>query len=470
MSQAAAPTSSSTSHPTALWFIFWGEFAERCCYYGMRAILMLYLVRYLRLADEDANSTYSYYKMACYLFPLLGGFIADRFLGKYWTIVGFAVPYVIGQALLAFGDRSTLIFALGLLAFGSGVIKPNISSLLGMTYDQLRPGQEYLRFKAFQYFYFAINVGALLSMFALPLIRDAIQGDQPKDILLQTEEQKVRMGLAYSVAFSIPAALMFFSLILFAIGKQYYAVEKVHEPDPNESEQPGSTWKVIGPLLGVFLLYVLFWIPYEHNDTQWVLFANKYMLLELPWTGSDGTPAKISADAFQWINSLGVLILIPFFAWFWPKVDPTGRRISPIQKIALGLLFTATGPAVMTFCAWMASRGMTVSCLWLILAYFMLTTGEVLAYGTGLDFSYGQAPSKMKSQITACFLLTNAIGNFINASWGRNYDNPEAAFPMSPLAFFSVDMALPLTGAVLVLIVGRKFHQAHVSGTKPNVT
>jgi dipeptide/tripeptide permease len=452
-----------TTHPTALWFIFWGEFAERCCYYGMRAILALYLANYLRLPKEDATSYYSYYKMACYLFPILGGIIADRFLGKYWTIVGFAIPYVIGQTLLAFGDRSTLVFALGLLAFGSGVIKPNISSLLGMTYDQLRPGQDYLRFKAFQYFYFSINVGALLSMFALPLIRDYIQGEQPKDLTTQTAEQKAAMGLAYSVAFSIPAALMFFSLILFAIGKKHYAVEKVNEKEPLD-ENPAEKWKVIGSLLGVFLLYVLFWIPYEHNDVQWVFFAEKYMSMELPWNGSDGNPVKISADAFQWINSLGVLILIPFFAFFWPKVDPTGKKISPIQKIALGLVFTATGPAVMTLCAWMASQGMKVSCLWLIFAYFMLTIGEVLAYGTGLDFSYAQAPAKMKSLITACFLLSNAIGNFINASWGRCYDNKEAWFPTTPLSFFAIDMALPLTGAILVLIIGRKFHKSHVNG------
>jgi dipeptide/tripeptide permease len=467
MSNAPPAPTGPTSHPPALWFIFWGEFAERCCYYGMRAILMLYLVNSLRMPEEDANSYYSYYKMACYLFPILGGIIADRFLGKYWTIVGFAVPYVIGQALLAFGDRSTLVFALGLLAFGSGVIKPNISSLLGMTYDQLRPGQEYLRFKAFQYFYFSINVGALLSMFALPLVRDYIQGDQPKDLTLQTAAQKASMSLAYSVAFSIPAALMFASLILFAIGKAKYAVERVNEPDPADEANPGEKWKVIGSLLGVFLLYVLFWIPYEHNDTQWVLFAKKYMSLETPWLAAIGGPTKLSADAFQWINSLGVLILIPFFAWFWPRVDPTGKKVSPIQKIALGLLFTATGPAVMTLCAWMATQGMTVSCLWLVLAYFMLTIGEVLAYGTGLDFSYGQAPAKMKSLITACFLLSNAIGNFINASWGRNYDNPEGRIPLSPMGFFTVDMALPLTGAFLVLIVGRKFHRAHVTGTKP---
>ncbi len=462
---AAENSAHSNRHPAALYFIFWGEFAERSCYYGMRAILALYMTTYLLIPEADATSYYSWFKMACYLLPLLGGVIADRWLGKYWTIVGFAVPYVLGQCLLTFGDRDTLLFALGLLAFGSGVIKPNISSLLGMTYDQKRPGNINLRFAAFQYFYFAINIGALVSMLALPLVRDSIQGEQPKEITMQTPEQRERMKAAYTTAFAIPAALMFASLIVFAIGKKHYATETSPQAEPvMTEEEKRNQWKVLGSLLGVFLLYVLFWIPYEHNDIQWIFFAKKYMTLDTPWLARVGGPEKLSADAFQWINSLGVLVLIPFFAWYWPKVDPTGRRISPIQKISLGLVFTACGPAVMALCAYMTEDGAKVSCLWLVLAYFLLTLGEVLTYGTGLDFSYAQAPKSMKSSITACFLLTNAIANFINSFWGRNYDNPEAALPLTPFGFFSVDTALPLLGAVLVLIIGRKFHLAHIQG------
>src|SRR4051812_21406528 len=90
----------SQRHPAALWFFFWGEFAERSSYYGMRAILFLYLTQALRLSDADANRDYSAFKMACYFLPLLGGIIADRWLGRYWTIVGFSVPYVLGHFIL----------------------------------------------------------------------------------------------------------------------------------------------------------------------------------------------------------------------------------------------------------------------------------------------------------------------------------------------------------------------------------
>src|SRR4029077_18120028 len=149
----------------------------------MRAILLLYMTSALHYSVTDATPLYSAFKMACYFLPLVGGYIADRWLGRYWTIVGVSVPYVLGQFLLTIpGDSSRLILgvpadrlmlfgALILLAAGSGVIKPNISTLMGQTYDQQRPGQERLRSAAFMWFYLSINIGALISQFAMPEIR-----------------------------------------------------------------------------------------------------------------------------------------------------------------------------------------------------------------------------------------------------------------------------------------------------------
>jgi dipeptide/tripeptide permease len=344
----AAPANSR--HPKGLYFIFWGEFAERSCYYGMRAILPLYMTQLFLINEADANSYYSWFKTAAYLLPLLGGFIADRFLGRYWSIVAFSIPYVIGQLFMATANQDFLFLSLGLLAFGSGMIKPNISSLLGMTYDQQRPGDVSLRGQAFYLFYFAINIGAFISMLALPLLRDYIQ-------------KHYSMKLAYQIAFSIPAVLMVGALFVFALGKKYYAKEVPQETVKLTWEEKIAQWKSLIPLLSVFLLIVLFWIPYEHNDTQWVFFAKKYMNLNTPWLAAIGGPEAVSADAFQWINSLGVLILIPFFAWFWPKVDPTGRRISPIQKMSWGFVFTACGPMIMALCAYLAQGGALVSSL-----------------------------------------------------------------------------------------------------------
>src|SRR4051812_47557151 len=120
---AAPPGLVPTSHPPAIWFFFWGEFAERSSYYGMRAILFLYMTQALKLSDTEAGPLYSAFKMACYFLPLLGGYLADRWFGRYWTIVGFSVPYVPGHFILGIPNNTALFIALALLAGGSGVIK-----------------------------------------------------------------------------------------------------------------------------------------------------------------------------------------------------------------------------------------------------------------------------------------------------------------------------------------------------------
>src|ERR1700759_4952186 len=115
---AALPPDKATGHPPAIWYFFWGEFAERCSYYGMRAILFLYLTKALHFSDTQATPIYSAFKMACYFLPLLGGIIADRWLGRYWTIVGFSVPYVLGHFILGIPNEIAMFAALGLLAGG----------------------------------------------------------------------------------------------------------------------------------------------------------------------------------------------------------------------------------------------------------------------------------------------------------------------------------------------------------------
>src|SRR5262245_15714728 len=140
---APAPTRtgffhSLRQHPKGFWFFFWVEFAERCSYYGMAAILVRYMDERLGMGEAGSVMGMSFFKAACYFLPLLGGWVADRYFGKYWTIVGFSIPYILGQYLVGFGNIPMLIVALSLLAMGSGVIKPNISTLMGMTYDQQR--------------------------------------------------------------------------------------------------------------------------------------------------------------------------------------------------------------------------------------------------------------------------------------------------------------------------------------------
>src|SRR5262249_4575671 len=264
----------------------------------------------------------SNFKTACYLLPLLGGFLADRYFGRYWTIVGFSIPYVAGHFILGSDSRMMMFFALALLAGGSGVIKPKISTLLGQTYDQQRPGQERLRTAAFNLFYLAINIGAVISQFGLPMVRD-------------------KWG--YEAAFRFPAWLMVAALIAFALGKPFYGKDVFvhHKLTPDEKAQQR---KALGRLLGIFALIVLFWVPYEQNDNLWVFFSRDYVNRTVQFGSWSYT---FSPDQIQFLNPLFVIILIPTFVLLFRVIDPHTRFFTAMMKIQLGFIFTAAAAGTM---------------------------------------------------------------------------------------------------------------------------
>jgi len=455
--QAAVPT----THPTGFFFIFWGEFAERCCYYGMRAILFVYLTQILKYSDPDATSLYSYFKAACYLLPLLGGFLADRYFGKYNTIVSFSVFYVIGLFVLCIPTREALILALILMACGSGVIKPNISTLMGLTYDQKRPGQLELRSAGFRWFYFSVNIGALVSMLFLPIIRKEVT------------ERSGNPTLGFQVAFVLPAILMVIALAVFALGKKHYAVE-VRQTRELTPEEKRERWNVLGTLFGVFALMVFFWMAYEQNDNLWIAFIRDNVNTNLNLGFTSYTFAN---EGFQFVNSACVLLFIPIFNWFFRRVDPMGTRISPMAKMLAGFILTGLAFGVMALAAKSAQGGEKVSAWWIVWSYVVLTIGEVLVYGTGLELSFAAAPATMKSFVTACFLMTNTLGNLLNSVVSQLYNqstavNADDSVPLhylkkvvaglgvdriSPQAFYMNTLYMMLIASLVFYFVGRRF-------------
>jgi len=496
-------------HPPAIWFFFWGEFAERSSYYGMRAILFLYMTKALHFADTDAGPIYSAFKMACYFLPLVGGYIADRWLGRYWTIVGFSVPYVIGQFLLAapvdasqpiFGipaDRFMLFSALILLAGGSGVIKPNISTLMGQTYDQKRPGRERLRSAAFMWFYLSVNIGALVSMFALPVVRNQYilnnlspevraaaeaAASEGADVSSFASDELIRR--AFSVAFQVPAWLMLISLGVFAAGKSFYAVETPERRELTD-EQKRLRLQTLGRLFGIFALVVLFWFGYEHNDTLWIAFTRDYVDRKVPFLTN-----PISPDQLQFLNSLFVILSIPVFNFVFARYDPDVKIFTPMRKILAGFILTAAAISIMSLAGFLAQghtevvmRGdkmvevsaARVSVWWPALAYVVLTLGEVLLYGTMLELAYAAAPKSMKGFVTACFLVTNTLGNFLNMLWmpmygGSLVDPLDKRGPLPPGQFFGMTALVVLLAAFVFVFVGRKFERSYSDAAAAGVT
>jgi dipeptide/tripeptide permease len=347
---AAAPQ----GHPTGFWFFFWGEFAERCSYYGMRAILALYMVDRLGISKADAGTYMSLFIAACYFFPLIGGYVADNFLGKYWTIVLFAIPYVLAQFIVGIEDRYVVFAALALLAMGSGVIKPNISTLMGLTYDQQRPGQEQLRSNAFSWFYMAINIGAALSQFAMPWLR--------------TE-------YGYRVAFLFPAGLMAIALAIFAAGKRFYGREVIERKvigAPGESIPEGRTvtglpvrytvvtaeekaadralkLQTLGRIGLLFLTVMFFWAIFDQSASTWIFFADTYMDTNI-------FGYEVSADAFQAFNPVFIICFLPLSVILFNSLANKGYKIRATDKMVAGFVLTALSMVIMSLSGFLAGQ------------------------------------------------------------------------------------------------------------------
>lgn len=348
------PADVPTTHPIGFRFFFWGEFAERCSYYGMRAILALYMTERLGVDKADAGTFMSLFIAACYFFPLIGGYIADNFFGKYWTIVGFSVPYVVAQFIVGIENKYLVFLALTLLAMGSGVIKPNISTLMGLTYDQQRPGQEQLRTSAFSWFYMSINIGAALSQFGMPWLR--------------TE-------FGYQVAFLFPAALMAVALVIFAAGKRYYAKEKIVRKVVGDTATPlapattvtgvpveyqvvtereladerAMKVTVLTRIGLLFLTVMFFWAIFDQSASTWIFFADTYMDCTL-----FGVPA--SADSIQAFNPVFIVALVPVSVWLFKTLDRKGYKVKATQKMIVGFVLTGLSMVIMAAAGYLAGQ------------------------------------------------------------------------------------------------------------------
>ena len=421
-------------HPIGFWFIFWGELAERCAFYGIRALLFVYLTTILGFTDAYATQVSATYKAGCYLTPLLGGFLADRFLGKYWTIVGFSVPYVCGMLLMGAGTEYAVYGGLALLALGSGTIKPNISTLMGLTYDERRPGQTKLRDDAFYMFYFAINLGAVISSYLLPIVAkpDGAFGDR-----------------GYFVGFMIAAGLMALALALFASGKRHYAHEQVRHREPLTPEQRAEQWTVLYRIGGLFLLVSLWWAAYDLKDNIWIAFARERIDLEVTpgWTLQ---PNQLIA-----LNPFLILILVPTLNLFWKLVDPTGERFPSPRKMFIGFLLMSATYAVLAGAGYLSGAGSRVSILWMVAAFFIMTVSEVMVSVIGLELAFRAAPPRMKSFVTACWLLTVFVANLLTIpiAGSKFYER------FGPGPFFAGYAVAMIGAAAVFMVIGRRFQR-----------
>lgn len=381
--------------PTGIPYIVVNEGAERFSFYGMKAILVVFMTKHLLgaggeldvMSEEDAKAWYHMFVTAVYFFPFIGAIVADAFLGKYMTIMSLSIVYCFGHLALALDEtRVGLAIGLTLIAIGAGGIKPCVSAHVG---DQFGKSNSHLVEKVFYYWYFAINLGALAST-------------------LLTEPLLNNFGP--HVAFGIPGLLMLMATVVFWMGRHKYA----HIP-PGGAAFFKETFSKEGvsALLKLAVIYVfiaMFWALFDQTGSAWVLQAtrmDRHFIIE--W----------GAAQFQWLNPALVLIFVTAFPkYLYPAVERF-VHLTPLRKIGFGMFLTV--PAFL-LPAWLEARldaGDTVNIAWQIVCYVIITAAEILISVTALEFSYTQAPKRMKSLIMGAFFLSVSLGNLFTA--GVNY-------------------------------------------------
>jgi len=439
---ATVPIASDTGwfgHPRGLSTLFFTELWERFSYYGMRGFLFLYMTKALGFTDSHAGAVYGNYVGSVWLAAIFGGIIADRWLGQYRSVLIGGAIIALGHFTLAFHPLPFFHAGLWLIVIGTGLLKPNASTLVGSLYE---PGDG-RRDAGFSIFFMGINVGAVVG----PIVAG-----------------KIAEGIDWHLGFACAGVGMTLGLVQYVVGRKHLqpAIARLAGPD-RPAALPPSPQQAIGPrLLGlvirlwqwlrsftreewkriaaVFVFFVfasLFWGAYEQAGSTLTLFADRYVHLEL-------LGIKLYASWFVAIQGAFVILLSPIFAWLWVKLGP--RQPSSPAKFALALMFVGLAFVLLMPAGAAAQGGLKVSPLWLVGAYFIEELGEVCLYPVGLSVVTKLAPAQIVGLMMGVFFLSNALGNKL-AGWSAGF------ISTTPLpTLFGATAAVTL-GAALVLVV-----------------
>lgn len=392
--------------PPGIPYIIGNELAERFSYYGMRAILVVFMTQYLAFSQSEATIWYHQFSIAVYATPFIGALLADIFLGKYRTIILLSLVYCAGHVVLAMNEsREGLALGLGLIAMGSGGIKPCVSAHVG---DQFQPHQAHLLERVYSYFYLSINLGAFVSTLLTPVLLETV-GPQ--------------------IAFGTPGALMFLATFIFWAGRrEFIAIKPFRQRFFAELKSPQGL-RAIGVLAVIYFGFVaFFWSLFDQTASTWVIQAQNGLMdktVNLGFTTIELLPSQIQAA-----NPILILTLTPIFTFLlYPLLR---RRIGTpsLGKIAAGLMLTSVSFFIVGWAEGRMADGETVSIGWQFLAYVVITAAEVMVSITALEFAYTQAPNAMKSFIVAFYLLSVSVGNVITTVVNKQIQEPLAPAAM----------------------------------------
>ena len=399
---------------------------ERFSYYGMRALLVLYMVKYLLLPEHAdtviglatlrgafesmfgplgtqplASHIYGLYTGFVYLTPLLGGIIADRWLGQRRTVIIGAALMAIGHFMMAF--EPLFLLALTVLILGNGAFKPNISTQVGGLYA---PGDR-RRDRAYSIFYVGINLGAFLA----PLVCGTL-GEE----------------LGWHYGFGAAGVGMTIGLAVYAYALQSRSLppDELHKVKASRAMQEPldrSEWQAVLALIALFLPVTLFWATYEQQGNTIALWADDHTnrsINLLVWYG------EIPTTWFQAFNPFMIFAFTPLVIALWARQAQRGTEPSTITKMAFGCLLCALSYVIMAGAAWQAA-GDEASWLWLFAYFVVITVGELYLSPIGLSLVSKVAPVRMVSMLMGVWLATSFIGNFLAGYLGGFWSSMEKA-------------------------------------------
>jgi proton-dependent oligopeptide transporter, POT family len=379
--------------PPGIPYIVANEFAERFSFYGMAAILVVFMTQHLRnasgqlavMSPADADLWFHNFTSFVYFTPILGALVADIFWGKYNTILWVSLLYCAGHGVLAMGETRTYLFiGLALIGLGAGGIKPCVSAHVG---DQFGPSNEHLLSKVYNWFYFSINLGAFLSQISIPWLR-ATYGPR--------------------VAFAVPGVLMAVAVFVFWLGRYRFVHRPAQGWDRVRENFSGENLRILLRLVAFFLFVAPFYALWYQGSSAWVNQARHLDLRLYPFH------VTLLQDQVQSANAILILVFIPLFTYGVYPLAERFVRLTPQRKIGAGMFVLIPAFAIAAYLERRIVAGASPSVWWQLLAYAIITAAEIMVSVPALEFAYTQAPKKMKSIVMAAYLAGSiSFGNVI---------------------------------------------------------
>ncbi len=428
------PNDPGVKMPKGIPFIIGNELAERFSFYGMKAILFTFMTSYLLdangqedfMTDGEANGWIHTFVALAYLLPVGGALLADIFWGKYRTIIILSIVYCAGHAALAINEtRLGLLLGLTMIAIGTGGIKPCVSAHVG---DQFGPRNKHLMERVFSLFYLSINLGATVSIILTPYLLDKVNSH---------------------LAFGLPGALMILATLVFWLGnKSFVSIPPVGWKKYKEEVFTKETFALLGKLVAMFVVVAIFWSLFDQQSTSWIAQGSRSeMLKTLPLIG-EVLPAQM-----QSVNTILILILVPIFTFGIYKKYP----IRHIRRIAIGLFIAPFSFVTLALVESHMNGGNSLSIAWQGVAYFFITTSEVLISVSALEFAYTQAPKAIKSLVMSFYLLSVFLGNGIAALFNFINTNPDGTTKLSGPVYFWFFAGLMVLAAFAFLLISKNY-------------